>query len=152
MIFLDLTNSKINRLAQKKIFRGKIMEINKKDDIEKDREIMNINNFLTKMKNKTNKIPSNNYKIDELDEESQQIGNGISKLETDCLENMMRCFDLILKFMYELDTDSKIPVFGFGCKLPPLFESVNNNFSLKLDMLNPDMNYKSFIECIFIIK
>jgi hypothetical protein len=55
-------------------------------------------------------------------------------------EEFQTCFDFLIRNLIKIDSSKGFSVFGLGAKLPPLFDTVNNCFSLNLNMFNPEVN------------
>lgn len=62
-------------------------------------------------------------------------------------EEFQTCLDILIKNLIRIDSSRGFPLFGFGAKLPPLYDSVNNCFALSMDILKPEVDgYLGFFD------
>lgn len=140
-IFLDLTNSKINDKHWNNVNSFKncslVLKENNFDDVKVSNFVKD-SNF--KESTKTFKIVKNR--------------NNFVKNETIFAgeDEFVSLNNTLIKYLVEFDTDSNIPVFCFGAKLSPKFDTINNCFAANKNIMEPEINgHKSFLESKYCI-
>ena len=120
----------------------------KKDVIKKNDEILIKNDILlSNLYNYQKNLKSRNFRSNFLNLKTKKKSK--KKIESS-LKELNLLVEFIIKDQFELDSNNKCSIFGFGCSIPPDYDIECNNFSLNFDILNPEFEgynevYNSYV-------
>ena len=120
----------------------------KNDVIKKNDEILIKNDILlSNLYNYQKNLKSRNFRTNFLNLKTKKKSK--KKIESS-LKELNLLVEFIIKDQFELDSNNKCSIFGFGCSIPPDYDIECNNFSLNFDILNPEFEgynevYNSYV-------
>ena len=149
--FLENERNKEEKNEESLIYRP-LLDLKRKDkDKYQGIETLKLNVILKneeeKAKNEEEKIKIREY-LQQIREEREKTiitkKSVFNDLEEE-YEQLKELTESLIKDQFELDSDNRCSLFGFGCNIPPNYDINCNNIACNLDILNPEVEDSKLI-------